>query len=236
MDAVLKESYQDYFDVITSIATFEHVLDFRGAFRACINSLKTEGIMIFEVPLISDHRDNKDWLEGSFEHIYYPTIQGIESLLLSLEGISYFGFESEIKGYSSTYIGAIARNTDNLARAKRLLSAMQQNTLDGLDETESNLNLAYNVIHSFQTTPERVLALPNLIQSEYSPNLIARLIQLWHLDSIAATNAKWHAEQARRWENSYHEAAEAIQWHKQQAQNWEAAFKELQESRPFKSQ
>lgn len=61
------------FDVITSIATFEHVLDFRGAVTTCLNSLAPDGVLVFEVPVISENSHNRDWYGGSYEHIYYPT-------------------------------------------------------------------------------------------------------------------------------------------------------------------
>jgi SAM-dependent methyltransferase len=176
----------DPFDVISCIATFEHVLDFRGAVATCLRNLAPSGILLFEVPLISTTRDNKDWYLGSFEHIFYPTIRGMERLFRGFEGLQFKGFESDIKGFSSTYIGAASYDPDAFARATLQLEAMHQPSLGGLDETGTRLNLAYHVVHSFRPNTERVLALPILLEVAHAPNLIRRLIQLWHDDSLLA--------------------------------------------------
>ncbi len=225
-----KQNFRNSFDIITSIATFEHVLDLRSAFSACVDALKPDGALIFEVPLISEVRDNKDWLHGSYEHIYYPTVQSVEALLSNTGDLFHLGFESEIEGYSSTYIGAVTRSAMTFSKLEHLFKIMRQNNLNDLNNDEIILNLSYNVIHSFQSTPERVLALPLLLQNAYSTSLINRLIQLWHSDCTAAESAQWHKTQARNWENVYRESVETTQWHRTQAKNWENAFEELKKS------
>jgi SAM-dependent methyltransferase len=44
------------FDVITSIATFDHVLNFRVAVTTCLNSLAPGADLVLEVPVISEIR------------------------------------------------------------------------------------------------------------------------------------------------------------------------------------
>ncbi|WP_373378319.1 class I SAM-dependent methyltransferase [Cupriavidus nantongensis] len=197
------DQFRRHFDVITSIATFEHVLDLRGAFHACLEALKPEGVLIFEIPLMSQTRDNKDWLEGSYEHIYYPTIRGIETLLGSFPGYTFTGFESDIKGYSSTYIGALASDPGTFARVEHLFRCMRQEVPAGLTDQESNVNVAYHVVHSFRPSPERILALPPLIEKTGSPRLLTHLMQLWYADCTAATNAEWYKTQAANWKASF---------------------------------
>ncbi|WP_258874555.1 class I SAM-dependent methyltransferase [Cupriavidus taiwanensis] len=198
-----RDEFRRHFDVITSIATFEHVLDLRGAFRACLEALKPEGVLIFEIPLMSQTRDNKDWLEGSYEHIYYPTVRGIETLLGTFPGYSFTGFESDIKGYSSTYIGAVASDPGVFARVEHLFRCMRQDTPSGLNEQESNVNVAYQVVHSFRPSPERILALPPLIEKTCSPRLLTHLMQLWYADCTDAANAEWYKTQAANWKASF---------------------------------
>jgi len=192
-----------YFDVITAIATFEHVLDLRGAFSASLNALKPEGALIFEIPLMSSTRDNKNWLEGSYEHIYYPTVKGIETLLRNFADYSFAGFESDIKDYSSTYIGALTRHPGTFARIEHLFKCMKQEDLAGLNRDETKLNVAYNVVHSFRPTPERILALPSLIEDSFSTRLFTHLMQLWYADSTNAASAEWYKTQASNWKNSF---------------------------------
>jgi SAM-dependent methyltransferase len=172
------------FDVVTAIATFEHVLDFRQAVATALDLLTRDGVLIFEVPLMSYRSDNKDWLNGSYEHIFYPTESGLERLFASFPGIRFAGFETEITGFSASYIGVAARDPSAFAEADRLLDAMSQETLTGLGPAERRLNLAYHVVHGFRPTPERIAALPELLEVAATPNLLKRLTQLWHDESL----------------------------------------------------
>ncbi|MBU1357830.1 MAG: class I SAM-dependent methyltransferase [Gammaproteobacteria bacterium] len=212
-DAALSEGRVGRFEVITSIATFEHVNDFKAAFEVSLGLLADEGVMIFEVPLLSDTRDNKDWLNASYEHVFYPTVRGLEELFKQFPDYRFMGFESEIAGYSSTYIGVAARHPEAFERVGTLFEAMVLASPLGLPAQEASINLAYNVVHSFNVTADRILALPALIERANSVNLTKRLAQLWHADRVAA-------------ENSLNERANAV-WYAQQAANWEAAWGEL---------
>jgi SAM-dependent methyltransferase len=177
------------FDVVTAIATLEHVLDMRGAVSICLDLLAPAGCLLYEVPLISDLADNKDWLNASYEHISYPTRRGLETLFGSFPGTLHTGFETEIRGFSASYIGVAARDPSVFARAGRFLGAMAQLHLEGLDLTERRLHLAYHLVHGFRPTPERVIALPELLDVASSPNLLKHLTQLWCNDCLLANQA-----------------------------------------------
>jgi glycosyltransferase involved in cell wall biosynthesis/SAM-dependent methyltransferase len=178
------------FDVVTAMATLEHVLDIRGAVAICLDLLAPGGSFLYEVPLISEFADNKDWLNASYEHISYPTRRGLEALFASFPGTLHTGFETEIRGFSASYIGVAARDPSAFARAERLLGAMAQPHLTDLDLTERRLNLAYHLVHGFRPTPDRVLALPELFEVASSPNLLKRLTQLWYNDCVLAQSVK----------------------------------------------
>lgn len=210
-DAAVSNQAHGSFDFITSIATFEHVNDFRGAFDVSLKSLRPDGVLIFEVPLMSYTRDNKDWLESSYEHVYYPTTKGLEALFKEFPDYQFTGFESDIAGYSSTYIGVAARDPEVFSRVSQLFAAMTKPSPAGLSDTEASINLAYNVVHSFNVTADRVLALPILVKRANSFNLVKRLTQLWHADRVLAEDAgnaresaQWHVQQARNWEQEWH--------------------------------
>ena len=56
LDPTLEARYGRTFDAVTAIATFEHVLDIKEALGNSLGTGKT--VNVFEVPLISDTRDN----------------------------------------------------------------------------------------------------------------------------------------------------------------------------------
>jgi glycosyltransferase involved in cell wall biosynthesis/SAM-dependent methyltransferase len=205
-DAALTDVDCGHFDVITSIATFEHVLDLRGAVLRCLGLLAPGGTLVFEVPLISETADNKDWFGGSYEHIHYPTVVGMRHLFDHLPGVHWAGFESDIKGFSASYLGIASRNERSFALAERLLLAMGQDTPEGLGLNERRLNLAYHVVHNFRPTPERVLALPDLLDVVATPHLLRRLTQLWHGDAVQAANAAYHEQQAANFQAAWRQA------------------------------
>lgn len=203
----LPEAYARAFDVITAIATYEHVLDIKAAVAASLAMLDPGGVLIFEVPLISETRDNSDWFNGSYEHIFYPTIRGIDGLFAAFPGVSLYGFEADIAGFSSSYLGVATRDPARFAEAQRLLRAMTLEDPQDLSQDETVLNLAYTVVHNFRPTPARILRLPELLERHFTPHLGTRLMQLWHHDATRAAAADWHELQARNWR----EAAEALQ-------------------------
>jgi SAM-dependent methyltransferase len=185
------------FDVVTALATLEHVLDIRGAVATCLNLLVPRGFLLYEVPLISDRADNKDWLNASYEHIYYPTCRALQNLFGIFPEALHTGFETDIRGFSASYIGVVTRHPHVFAGAKHLLDAMAQPALEGLDLTERRLHLAYHLVHGFRATPERILALPELFQVASSPGLLRRLTQLWWEDCLLARRPAKRAGQRR---------------------------------------
>jgi SAM-dependent methyltransferase len=215
------------FDVITSIATFEHVLDFRGAVSTCLDALAPEGILIFEVPVISEVSHNRDWYGGSYEHIYYPTGRGMQHLFESLPGVHWLGFESSIERFSASYLGCATRDGQTFARAARLFQAMKSETLEGLDLEARRLNLSYQVVHSFRPTPERVLALPDLLDVAATPPLLRRICQLWHADAVNAAGGAAQASTIERLTADNAAYMEARDFWKSQADGWEREYRDV---------
>jgi len=102
-----------------------------------------------------------------------------------------------VKGFGSTYIGAGTKDPDTFALVQRLFLAMTQLDLSNLERKPLSINLAYHVVHCFRPTPERILALPALLDVAASPNLLKRLVQLWYEDSVLSKEAgafRAHAE------------------------------------------
>lgn len=191
------------FDVITLIATLEHVPDFSGAFATSLQRLVPAGVLLFEVPLISAHRDNTNWFHSSYEHIYYPTQPSLARLFHAHAAFHFLGVETEIKGFGTNYIGAGTRDPKRFALLQMLFRAMTQPEPEGLDPALTRLNLAYHLVHRFEPTAARVFALPALLDVAASPNLLKLLTELWHADSVAAATAHQHEQQARAWREAY---------------------------------
>ena len=203
------------FDIVSSIATFEHVLDMRGAFEVALRLLKPHGLLLFEVPLMSDTADNKDWLHGSYEHITYPTVTGLAHLLDGMSGILWRGVESQIKDFSASYIGLVTRCEHRRERADQLMRAMcASGDPSTLTIEERRLNISYKLVHSFEARPEHVLALPDLFEVARSKPLLRRLSQMWHADALTARNAEYYQQQAQNWHAAYdnlHKVTVALQ-------------------------
>ena len=203
LDPNLVTRHAATFDVITAIATFEHVPDIREAFHASLAMLAPRGVLIFEIPLISEPRDNTDWYTSSYEHFFYPTIGSLEFLFSCFPGCHFVGFETGIVGFGSTYIGLGTRDLDLLRECQRVIAVMRQADPRGLSDPDTRLNLAYTVIHAFDPTPERILRLPLLLEKQFNSALVTRLMQLWHGDAVKAAGATWYEQQASNWREAY---------------------------------
>ncbi len=81
LDPAVIASHTGQFDVVTSIAVFEHLSDFRGGVAAALTMLKDDGVLLFEVPLISETSDNTTWFTSSLEHIFYPSEKALRHLI-----------------------------------------------------------------------------------------------------------------------------------------------------------
>src|ERR1035437_4937820 len=78
LDSSVEQRYAGCFDAVLVIAVFEHIPNFKEAFRTAAALLKPDGILIFEVPLIQFAGDA--WYRSSLERIHYPTESSIEYL------------------------------------------------------------------------------------------------------------------------------------------------------------
>jgi SAM-dependent methyltransferase len=212
--------YNGRFDVVTSIATLEHVKDFRGAVEKCLDLLKPDGFLIFEVPLISATADSSIWFRTSMEHVYYPTVRGLEGLFQSLQSAQLVGLETIVRGFGPTFVGIASKSADSHGRAIELIDAMRQENIGELSEDAKVLNLAFSVVHQFAPTSEKIAALPLLLDRGVSGNVIKRLTQLWYADHVNAFALEYECSKAK----------EQVTWLTQQVQNWMAAHATLAEA------
>jgi O-antigen biosynthesis protein len=210
MDVGLTNQYANYFDVITAIAVFEHITDFKGAIKSSLAMLKPDGILLFEVPLISQDNNNETWFNSSLEHIFYPTIKGIRYLFDIELGVSMAGSELVIADYASTYIGIVAKDKATALECKALLDRLFLFSPSELSPRERRAQLLLKVIHAAQTQPESLSHMNELFGSNMQTPFISRCLDLWKADLVRLKSAKsylaeveaaktWHAENAERW-------------------------------------
>ncbi len=66
----------EQFHIVTALAVLEHVLDIRAAVAVCLDLLTPSGFLLYEVPLMSDTADDKDWVNGSTSTSTIPPLEG----------------------------------------------------------------------------------------------------------------------------------------------------------------
>ncbi len=215
--------YKNFFDVVTSIATYEHVTDFRKAVEASLKLLKKNGVLIFEVPLISETQDSSVWYRTSLEHVYYPTVSGLTELFRLL-GVNLAGFETAVEGFGTTYIGVVTRTPEKKLLADRLIDVLTEDNLALLSDDERSINVAFKIVHSFSPTSDGILALPQLIERGINTQVMSRLTQLWHNDFMDAYRLRVKNAENERAIDGLRVEAEQAENYARRASNALAAF------------
>jgi glycosyltransferase involved in cell wall biosynthesis/2-polyprenyl-3-methyl-5-hydroxy-6-metoxy-1,4-benzoquinol methylase len=182
LDPQLVRDHRAGFDVVTAIAVFEHLLDFRGGFHAAMELLKDDGFLLFEVPVMSTESSNAAWLNSSLEHIYYPTEEAIRHIVETEFGTHLIGAEVPIKDYASTYVGIVTKNERQAARVKTAFERLMSADFGGATAEETKAMTQLHLLHAGQATEASVQSLTRLDGSEFTPPLVARIAQLWSFD------------------------------------------------------
>ncbi len=194
-DPSLPAGYSGAFDIITAIAVLEHVPDIRTALDRIRSLLAPEGVLIFEVPLLSPTRDNGIWFRSSLEHIYYPTLEGLAFLFKDVFKLPLIGREVAIQGYGSTFVGLA---TPSATRHRKLAESFQHladSPLAALrSRQERSFRFYFDLIHAAITSPGTVALLAEIDPASLTPALLHRLATIWGLDlsgAITAAPPRW---------------------------------------------
>lgn len=182
-DPGLRRRYSGFFDVITAIATLEHVADMRGAVEQIRDLLAPGGVLLFEVPLLSATEDNSVWFRSSLEHITYPTLEGLDHLFRDVFAAPLLGREVVIKDYASTFVGLAVRGDAE----HRKLAAWLQHLLDTpvpelASPAERAFRLSFDLVHAASPAPDTVDLITDLPAARLTRPLLHRLAALWKTD------------------------------------------------------
>ncbi len=204
-DERVKELYAGTFDVVLSIAVFEHVPDFKEAFRTAASLLKPKGVLIFEVPLVQAAGDI--WYRSSLEHLHYPTVSSIEYLFREVLHLSLTGSVIDVRDFGSVYIGLTSPDveTARLAGAEYLrLAGADPASLRG---EEIRFRWYLDLMHAARCDPKILALHRHLNPEDWNVFTLRRIFELWafreeklkHIETYLAEVEKardWHANRA----------------------------------------
>ena len=182
LDPAISAQYAGTFDIVTAIAVFEHLRDIRLGITTALALLQPDGILLFEVPLMSAVHDNAVWLTSSLEHVWYPSEPALRDLVEAELGAKLVGTELFIAGYGSNYVGvAFPAGADTKAAesaAERVL-ALQGEPASG---EEARARMLLSLVHAATSTKADLDAVAVLPPAALNSQLLRRLAELWKTD------------------------------------------------------
>ena len=202
-DEAINTKYNAFFDVVSAIAVFEHLPDLRSALRIALSLLKPDGILLFEVPLISAQHPSDIWFKSSLEHIYYPTEASLRYLIEHVFNLPLIGGEVVISDYGSTFVAMVPKSASRgteLAQEYRRLTSCPIEALKNAEERR--FRFLFDCLHAARLTSAHLCLLDSIQPSEINPAFLGRLADLWRRDSERFTESRNHlvaAESDRDW-------------------------------------
>lgn len=199
VDPVLIEHYGGSFDVITAIAVFEHLRDIRSGMQAALRLLRDDGVLLFEVPLMSSVHDNTVWLTSSLEHVWYPSEQGLRQLVETELDAQLVGTELFITGYASTYVGLVFRKAADGQVIRELAARILLREGDPNSADEATARMLLHLVHAATATHSDVGVLATLPAAMFNPQVLRRLSEQWQADlwRLGLARAETNEAQAR---------------------------------------
>jgi SAM-dependent methyltransferase len=196
----LPERYAGRFDIALAIAVLEHVPDFKGAVQAALKLLRPDGILLFEVPLITAKDDV--WFRSSLEHIHYPTERSLQYLFSEVLGLTLVGSAVEIQDYGYVYVGLTSLSTEVSTEVGKHFRRLTSSPPNSLSDDEVHFRWLFDLIHAASATAEILSILPRLRPQDLNSLSLRRMCDLWsaherRLEAIAAYLPE--VEKARDW-------------------------------------
>lgn len=182
LDPALIESHAASFDVITAIAVFEHLRDIHKGMQAALHLLRDDGVLIFEVPLMSAVHDNTVWLTSSLEHIWYPSEQALRHLIETELGAELVGAEVFITGYASTFIGLVFGKVADGQAIRELAARVLLRYAEPSSADEAVARMLLHLVHAATATHDDIGVLATLPSTLINPQLMRRFAEQWQAD------------------------------------------------------
>lgn len=188
-------AFNGSFDVVTAIAVFEHVPQFARAVRRALDLARPDGLLVFEVPVMSATGSNEAWLTSSLEHLHYPTARSLRHLFVEVLGMGLHGEELLIQGYGSTFVGIASRDQAVATAAGVVWRRVAGPTaLEDLTRPERRARTQLLLLHAARTGSDVVAGLDAIPASDLTPAAVRRLRELW----TATVQARDDAEAGAR--------------------------------------
>ena len=182
LDPSLTDQYAGSFDVITAIAVLEHLPDIRAAMAQALHLLRPDGVLLFEVPLLSTTDDNAVWFSSSPEHIWYPSERALRWLIEDVLQARLMGTELRITGYGCTYVGLVSRDPAVAAVLTGITNRILLQRTPPLNDDEAVARMQLHLVHAATTTHADLDALSMLAPAALTQPLLRRLSTLWQAD------------------------------------------------------
>lgn len=196
LDPDLVENHRGSFDLVTAIAVFEHLRDIRSGMQAALRMLRDDGVLLFEVPLMSAVHDNTAWLTSSLEHVWYPSEQGLRQLVQVELDAELVGTELFISGYASTYIGLAFRKSADGPRIRELAARVLLREGEPVSTEQAIARMFLHLVHGASATQADVGVLAKLPTAALNPQLLRRFAELWRADLFRLACARAETDKA----------------------------------------
>jgi hypothetical protein len=228
LDPNFRRDHESEFNFVLAIAVFEHITDFRGAVESAMAVLGTDGLLLFEVPLLSENDTSDPWLRTSLEHIHYPTERSLRYLFDRVLGLELVGSKVLIHRFGQTFVGLAAKSAEAMKDAGKGFDRCIRTSPDQLTADEARVRCLFGVLHAADTSPGMLGLCRFLTPSDLNPLAVRRLADLWKADVLSAREVLEYCEEVK----SYLKDVEAARdWHAEESRRRDRIIAELAEDR-----
>jgi len=226
LDAHSRKVAEGACDVVTAIAVLEHLTDFRAGFEAIASCLTSDGVLIFEVPLLLDDHDDSIWFQTSLEHIWYPNERSLHTLVATRGNLALVPLPCHIEGFGWTFVGVASPDTSRLGQVRQLIDRALLGPIELVtDRDERRLRLLYDVIYRAAPRSSHEALADAIDAGDATIGMVRRLMTLL---ANSADRTEYLSSQQHSLQTALDDAMTAVReteiardWHRSQAQGWE---------------